>query len=140
MNSSELDDLAKLRHVRDLMDRHYSRPLAISDMARTSSTSSASFSRKFRLAYGDTAYTYRLTTRIKRAQALLRDGELVTSVCFAVGYRSLGLFSPRLTQVFGVSPSDYRRRDHSDLEMLAPCARRVTTRPVGNRGRLASSR
>jgi AraC-like DNA-binding protein len=139
MRSSELEDLVQLRHACDLMDRDYSRPLAISDMARASNMSSANFSRKFRLAYGETPYTYLLKTRIERAQALLRDGESVTSVCFAVGYLSLASFSARFTQVIGVSPSDDRLRDHSDLEMLAPCVRRVATRPKGNRALLVPS-
>ena len=53
--------------------------------------SAGHFSRQFRLAYGESPYSYLMTRRIERAMALLRRGDLsVTEVCFAVGCSSLG--------------------------------------------------
>ena len=72
--------------------------------------SAGHLSREFRLAYGESPYSYLMTRRIERAMALLRRGDLsVTEVCFAVGCSSLGTFSTRFTELVGVSPSAYRR-------------------------------
>ena len=72
--------------------------------------SAGHLSREFRLAYGESPYSYLMTRRIERAMALLRRGDLsVTEVCFAVGCSSLGTFSTRFSELVGVPPSTYRR-------------------------------
>ena len=77
--------------------------------------SAGHLSREFRLAYGESPYGYLMTRRIERAMALLRRGDLsVTEVCFAVGCSSLGTFSTRFTELVGMPPSTYRRRDARD--------------------------
>ena len=59
-----------------------------------------------------------MTRRIERAKALLRQGMSVTDACIAVGCTSLGSFSSRFTEIVGETPSQYRARDHSDLEVV----------------------
>ncbi len=129
MTPEEIADLAHLRRARDLMDRCYAQPLDVPAMARTALMSPAHFSRKFRAAYGETPYAYLMTRRIERAKALLRQGESVTDTCIAVGSTSLGSFSSRFTEIVGVTPSQYRDRDHHDLESVPACVIRVATRP-----------
>ena len=105
-----LRDLARLRRVRDRIDREYAQPLDVETPARGAHMSAGHFSRQFRLAYGESPYGYLMTRRIERAMALLRRGDLsVTEVCFAVGCSSLGTFSTRFTELVGVPPSAYRR-------------------------------
>ena len=105
-----LADLARLRRVRDRIDREYAQPLDVEALARDAHMSAGHFSREFRGAYGESPYSYLMTRRIERAMALLRRGDLsVTEVCFAVGCSSLGTFSTRFTELVGVSPSVYRR-------------------------------
>lgn len=68
--------------------------------------SSGHLSRQFRLAYGESPYSYLMTRRIERAMALLRRGDLsVTEVCFAVGCASLGTFSTRFTELVACRPA-----------------------------------
>src|SRR5262249_18198158 len=103
-----LRDLALLRPVRDRIDREYAEPLAVEAPARGAHMSAGHLSRQFRLAYGESPYSYLMTRRIERAMALLRRGDLsVTEVCFAVGCSSLGTFSTRFTELVGTSPSAY---------------------------------
>src|SRR5580692_7348133 len=111
MTPEEMADLAHLRRARDLMDRDYAQPLDVPAMARTALMSPAHFSRKFRAAYGETPYSYLMTRRLERAKALLRQGISVSNACIAVGCTSLSSFSSRFTEVVGVTPSQYRRRD-----------------------------
>ena len=96
--------------------------------------SPAHFSRQFRAAYGETPYSYLMTRRIERAKALLRQGMSVTDTCVTVGCTSLGSFSSRFTEIVGETPSQYRARDHRDLEVVPPCVSKVATRPAADPG------
>jgi AraC-like DNA-binding protein len=128
-----LRDLARLRRVRDRIDREYAQPLDVEALARGVNMSAGHLSRQFRRAYGEPPYAYLMTRRIERAMALLRRGDLsVTEVCFAVGCSSLGTFSSRFTALVGVSPSTYRRRQTGAAGM-PPCVVKQVTRPIRNR-------
>src|SRR5438874_13493928 len=96
-------DLARLRRVRDRIDREYTQPLDVEALARGAHMSAGHLSREFKLAYGESPYSYLMTRRIERAMALLRRGDMsVTDVCFAVGCSSLGTFSTRFTELVGM--------------------------------------
>ena len=129
MTPDEIATLAHLRRARDFMDRDYAEPLDVPAMAHAALMSPAHFSRKFRAAYGETPYSYLMTRRIERAKALLRQGMSVTDACVTVGCTSLGSFSSRFTEIVGVTPSQYRARDHHDLEVVPACVSKVATRP-----------
>ena len=130
--TQRLLDLARLRTVRDRIDREYAQPLDVEALARGVSMSAGHLSREFRLAYGEPPYSYLMTRRIERAMALLRRGDLsVTEVCFAVGCSSLGSFSSRFTELVGVPPSVYREQV-APVEMPS-CVVKQVTRPVRNR-------
>ena len=132
--TQELADLARLRRVRDRIDREYAKPLDVEALARDAHMSGGHFSRQFRAAYGESPYSYLMTRRIERAMALLRRGDLsVTEVCFAVGCSSLGTFSSRFTELVGVPPSVYRREATGEMAGVAPCVAKQVTRPIRNR-------
>jgi AraC-like DNA-binding protein len=129
-----LRDLARLRRVRDRIDREYAQPLDVEALARDAHMSAGHFSRQFRLAYGESPYGYLMTRRIERAMALLRRGDLsVTEVCFAVGGSSLGTFSSRFTELVGMPPSAYRRDAAHATAGMPPCVAKQVTRPIRNR-------
>src|SRR6478672_333242 len=129
-----LRDLARLRRVRDRIDREYAEPLDVEALARGAHMSAGHLSRAFRLAYGESPYSYVMTRRIERAMALLRRGDLsVTEVCFEVGCSSLGTFSTRFTELVGVSPSIYRREAADEAAGIPPCEVKRVTRPVRRR-------
>jgi AraC-like DNA-binding protein len=129
-----LRDLARLRRVRDRIDREYAQPLDVEALARGAHMSAGHLSRRFRLAYGESPYSYLMTRRIERAMALLRRDDLtVTEVCFAVGSSSLGTFSTRFTQLVGVPPSVYRRDGARVTAGMPPCIAKQVTRPIRNR-------
>jgi AraC-like DNA-binding protein len=129
-----LRDLARLRRVRDRIDREYARPLDVEALARGVNMSAGHLSRQFRLAYGEAPYTYLMTRRIERAMALLRRGDLsVTDVCFSVGCQSLGTFSTRFTELVGVPPSVYRDQGADATKGMPSCEAKKVTRPVRTR-------
>ena len=103
--------------------------------------SAGHLSRQFRLAYGESPYSYLMTRRIERAMALLRRGDLsVTEVCFEVGCASLGTFSTRFTELVGMPPSVYRSRAAGATAGMPPCVAKQVTRPVRNREARSPSR
>jgi len=133
-DQERLRDLALLRRVRDRIDREYAQPLDVEALAAGVNMSAGHLSRQFRLAYGESPYSYLMTRRIERAMALLRRGDLsVTDVCFAVGCSSLGTFSTRFTELVGVPPSVYRSQTGAEAGGIPPCLEKQVTRPVRNR-------
>ncbi|MEV6164749.1 helix-turn-helix transcriptional regulator [Streptomyces sp. NPDC052052] len=153
VQAQRLADLARLRRVRDRIDREYAHPLNVEALARGVSMSAGHLSRQFRAAYGESPYAYLMTRRIERATALLRRGDLsVTEVCFAVGCASLGTFTTRFTELVGMPPGAFRRQaaaaaaDRTDaggavhdvgsaftVEGMPACVAKQVTRPVRNR-------
>jgi transcriptional regulator GlxA family with amidase domain len=133
----DLRDLARLRRVRDRMDRDYAQPLDVEALTRGVNMSAGHLSRQFKLAYGESPYRYLMTRRIERAMALLRRGDLsVTEVCFAVGCSSLGTFSTRFTELVGVPPSTYREQTAQPApsgDGMPSCVVKQVTRPIRNR-------
>ena len=128
---TQLRDLARLRRVRDRIDREYAQPLDVEALASGIGMSAGHLSRQFRAAYGESVYAYLMTRRIERAMALLRRGDLsVTEVCFEVGCASLGTFSTRFTELVGVSPSVYKRDAAAATEGMPSCVAKQVTRPI----------
>jgi AraC-like DNA-binding protein len=133
-DTHRLRDLARLRRVRDRIDREYAQPLDVEALARGAAMSAGHLSREFRRVFGESPYSYLMTRRIERAMALLRRGDLsVTEVCFAVGSSSLGTFSTRFTELVGMPPSVYRREALRGTAGLPACVVKQVTRPVRNR-------
>lgn len=153
VQAQRLDDLARLRRVRDRIDREHAQPLNVEALARDVHMSAGHLSRQFRAAYGESPYGYLMTRRIERATALLRRGDLsVTEVCFAVGCASLGTFTTRFTELVGMPPGAFRRQaavaslDDADAAGAAhepgsaitvvgmpACVAKQVARPVRNR-------
>ena len=123
------------------MDREYAQPLDVEALARGANMSAGHLSREFKLAYGESPYSYLMTRRIERAMMLLRRGDMsVTEVCFAVGCSSLGTFSTRFTELVGVPPSTYRVKTTPAMAELPSCVAKQVTRPVRNREAPVTSR
>ncbi|MEU7599753.1 helix-turn-helix transcriptional regulator [Streptomyces sp. NPDC040724] len=152
VQAQRLADLARLRRVRDRIDREYAQPLNVEALAHDVNMSAGHLSRQFRAAYGESPYAYLMTRRIERATALLRRGDLsVTEVCFAVGCASLGTFTTRFTELVGMPPGAFRRQadaaaDPADaagtardagsalkVEGMPACVAKQVSRPVRNR-------
>src|SRR6202023_1049971 len=132
--AQHLDDLARLRRVRDRIDREYAQPLDVEALARGVHMAARHLSGGFRRAYGEPPYGYLMTRRIERAMALLRRGDLsVTEVCFEVGCSSLGTFSTRFTELVGIPPSTYRRRATGVTAGMPSWVAKQVTRPIRNR-------
>jgi len=84
--------------------------LSLEAMAEMASVSPYHFVRVFRRDTGLPPGEFMAALRLQEAKRLLlTTGLSVTDVCFEVGYRSLGTFTTRFTQLVGVSPGRLRR-------------------------------
>jgi AraC-like DNA-binding protein len=121
-----------LLRARDLVDARYAEPLGVDDLARTAGLSRAHFSREFRRAFGESPHAYLLTRRLERAAALLRSTDRsVSSICFAVGLRSVGSFTTSFTRAYGMTPTAYRASfpPASQHALIPACVLRAHGRP-----------
>jgi AraC-like DNA-binding protein len=101
-----LDDELFRRLCRSRVDH----PLRLAEAAREAYLSSYHYHRLFTRTFGETPHEFLMRLRIDEAKRLLaRDQLPVTEVCMAVGYESLGSFSPLFRSVVGYSPSVYQR-------------------------------
>ena len=111
MSRASEDSNRRMLRARDAMDRSYAEPLDVPALARIAHVSEAHFIRTFKTTFGETPNRYLQRRRVERAMFLLRSSEQsVTDVCMAVGFSSLGSFSDLFRRRVGVSPSAYRRR------------------------------
>jgi AraC-like DNA-binding protein len=131
-HEDRLAELARLRSVRDRIDREFDSPLDVEELARAVHMSAGHLSRRFREAFGEPPYRYLMTRRVERAMMLLRRGDMsVTDVCFAVGFGSLGTFSLRFTELVGVAPSVYRAQVQGTAG-IPSCVQMAIRRPRRN--------
>lgn len=105
----------RLCHARDVLQRLEGEPPTIEALARDVGISPSHFIRQFEAVFGVTPHQYRIQARLDRAKQLLAtQRHSVTTVCFEVGFSSLGSFSALFTRRFGESPSAFRRRIQRD--------------------------
>jgi AraC-like DNA-binding protein len=125
----ELENLAHVRHARDLIDRDYAKPLDVPALARIAYVSEAHFIRVFRATFGETPHRYLQRRRVERAMFLLRETDRsVTEICFDVGFASVGTFSRSFSDIVGEPPTTYRWRA-ADLRAVPACFMKAWTRP-----------
>ncbi len=82
-----------------------------SELARHLGFSADYFTRLFRRSYGMAPRKWLLEQRLRHAAALLRESrERISEVAARLGYPEVYLFSRQFHRMFGVSPSQWRRR------------------------------
>ncbi len=110
------------------MDRDFSGPLSIGDLAAVACVSESNFIRSFKSTFGETPHRYLQRRRIERAMYLLRTSDTtVTEICMTVGFSSLGSFSRTFTDIVGETPSEFRR--HGTIAEVPTCFVKTWTRP-----------
>lgn len=106
------------RVIRTMRNR-YGEPLSLNAMARVAFSSPFHFSRVFRQVTGVSPVNYLAAVRLEMAKRLLLTTQFsVTSICFEVGYNSVGTFTSLFTQFVGVSPRQLRRMKEDTLVEL----------------------
>jgi AraC family transcriptional regulator len=109
-NSPNLLPPLRLRRVLGRIERDMHTDLGLKVLAQESGYSTNHFLRMFRTATGYTPYQYLLHTRVKKAQAMLKNKSVrLIDIALACGFSSHAQFSRMFRQVMGVTPSEFRR-------------------------------
>ncbi|WP_410090149.1 helix-turn-helix transcriptional regulator [Streptomyces sp. OR43] len=132
MAAQRLSDLARLRRVRDRIDREYAQPLDVEALARGAGLPAGHLSREFRVAYGKSPYAYLMARRVERAAALLFHGGLgIAEVRRMVGCPSPDVFSAHFTELVGMAPHACRRRPVGTVADMTPWVPEQATKAAG---------
>lgn len=98
-----------------MMRANFHTPLTLQEIASSVQFSSFHFNRIFRSITGIPPSVYLAALRIEEAKKLLlRTNLSVTSICFDVGYNSLGTFTTRFAQFVGATPTQFRQISRDD--------------------------
>jgi len=97
-----------LRHI----ERHATDALDLDTLAAVAAMSKYHFLRVFRRVVGVTPHQFLLGVRTRRAAVrLATSGAPVSMIAFDEGFSDLSTFNARFRDVFGESPTAYRRRE-----------------------------
>jgi AraC family transcriptional regulator len=101
----------RLQRVLDYMEAHLADEIELDDLAGVAGSSRFHFSRAFREATGFPPYRYLVHRRINAAKTLLLTGDELTleQIAAQCGFKSSAQFSVMFKQVFGTTPSRFRR-------------------------------
>jgi AraC-like DNA-binding protein len=92
-----------------MMRANYHHPLTLPQIADSVQLSPFHFNRIFHSITGVPPSLYLAALRIDQAKKLLLNTNLsVTTICFDIGYISLGTFTTRFTQLVGTTPTQLR--------------------------------
>jgi AraC family transcriptional regulator len=93
--------------------------LSLDEMAQSVGLSTAHFARMFRKSTGKTPHQFVLLQRLERAKAMLRAPDArVLDVAVACGFKTQQHFAQVFRDVWGVSPTEYRR-DFLDSKVIS---------------------
>jgi AraC-like DNA-binding protein len=107
-----------LCRARELLAESPEEHLSLKYIAREVAISPYHFIRQFEAVFGMTPHQFRIQSRLDRSKLLLAMGEQsVTDVCMEVGFSSLGSFSDLFARKFGSSPSAYKRRARTMVQV-----------------------
>ena len=99
----------RLHRGRDFLSSCYTEPISVAMAAKAAHLSPYHFHRMFKLAFHQTPMQFLQERRLAAARRLLLATDRpVTSICFAVGFESLGSFSWLFRKRFSLSPSRFR--------------------------------
>lgn len=100
----------RLRRVLDFIEANLADDLELDDLASVAGSSRFHFSRAFRDATGFPPYRYLVHRRIDAAKTMLLEDSLsIEQVAVQCGFKSVGQFSVMFKQMFGTTPTRFRR-------------------------------
>ena len=119
--------LCRARHELSATQRSPS----IAELAGSLGLSEFHFIRVFESLFGDTPHQWRIRSRIEYAKELLAADVPVTRVCMDVGFSSLGSFSSSFARRVGESPTAYRRKVRTLVQVRSALAPSVVPGCLG---------
>jgi AraC family transcriptional regulator len=96
--------------VRAYIDSNLHRTIHVRDLSAVARRSKAHFSRKFKLAVGETPHAYVVRRRLERAcHLMMTSAEPLSEIALSVGFSDQAHLCRLFRQAFGQSPAHWRR-------------------------------
>ena len=103
-----------IRDAVEYIDVHLDRNMSISEIAEVAHLNPQYFMRTFKKETGKPVLEYITERRLRKARELLAQTNLpITEVALAAGYDNFSYFSKLFKRNEGVTPSDFRKKQHS---------------------------
>ncbi|HVF35674.1 MAG TPA: AraC family transcriptional regulator [Candidatus Saccharimonadia bacterium] len=100
---------APFARVRARIEREYTKPLPLAQLAGDAGCSPFHLLREFRRCYGVTPHAYQERLRLERARALLANhASTITAIALELGYAHHSHFSAAFRRAYGVTPRTFR--------------------------------
>ena len=112
-NGSTTGGLAawQIARVRAYIDRNLHRTIHIRDLSAVARRSKAHFSRKFKLAVGESPHAFVVRMRLERASHLMMTSAAsLSEIALSVGFSDQAHLCRLFRQAFGQSPANWRRQ------------------------------
>src|SRR6202158_1451848 len=100
----------QITRVRAYIDSNLHRTIHIRDLSAVAQRSPAHFSRKFKLAVGESPHAYVVRRRLERAcHLMMTSAEPLSEIALSVGFSDQAHLCRLFRQAFGQSPAHWRR-------------------------------
>src|ERR1700686_3876448 len=100
----------QLLRVRAYIDSNLHRTIHIRDLSAVARRSKAHFSRKFKLAVGESPHAYVVRRRLEKAcHLMITSAEPLSEIALSVGFSDQAHLCRLFRQAFGQSPAHWRR-------------------------------
>jgi AraC family transcriptional regulator len=107
----------QILRVRAYIDNNLHRTIHIRDLSTVARRSKAHFSRKFKLAVGESPHAYVVRRRLERAcHLMMTSAEPLSEIALSVGFSDQAHLCRLFRQAFGQSPANWRRERGSPGE------------------------
>jgi len=110
----------QILRVRSYIDRNLHRTIHIRDLSAVARRSPAHFSRKFKLAVGESPHAFVVSRRLERAcHLMITSTASLSEVALSVGFSDQAHLCRLFRQAFGQSPANWRRERGSPGEVTS---------------------
>ena len=108
----------QIARVRAYVDSNLHRTIHIRDLCAVARRSPAHFSRKFKLAVGESPHAYVVRRRLERAcHLMMTSAEPLSKIALSVGFSDQAHLCRLFRQAFGQSPANWRREREIPYEL-----------------------
>jgi AraC family transcriptional regulator len=110
----------QIARVRAYIDNNLHRTIHVRDLSRVARRSPAHFSRKFKLAIGESPHAYVVRRRLEKAcQLMMISAEPLSEIALSVGFSDQAHLCRLFRQAFSQSPASWRREREIPGELIS---------------------
>lgn len=109
-SEKSLRDEERLKKMLSLIHLHYEKPLTVSQIASAASISVSEAIRCFQSTLGKSPIQYVKKYRLEKALTLLDSNLTISEIAVKCGFDDMSYFGKEFKKIYGVSPSQWRKR------------------------------